>query len=132
MIVFDARAAKTLAAGNHLTFDAAPGLRLKAGASKRTWIYRYKSLVDARMRQARLGQWPAMSATAALVAWQQAPDARASGTGLAARRESDKVSQRERAELERREAATSAYTVRRLAEDHPASYGGTVAGKTFV
>jgi hypothetical protein len=46
MIAFDARAAKALAAGNHLTFELAPGLRLKATASTRTWLYRYKSPLD--------------------------------------------------------------------------------------
>jgi integrase len=132
MIAFDARAAKALIPGNHLTFDSAPGLRLKATASTRTWIYRYKSPLDGRMRQARLGRWPTMSPTAALVAWQQARDARANGDDIASRRRRMKPVQRERAESARKERAQMAYTVRRLAEDYLSSYAGTVTNKTFA
>ncbi|MBN9475368.1 MAG: alpha/beta hydrolase [Bordetella sp. SCN 67-23] len=67
---FDARAAKLLQPGQHITIDAHPGLRLKATATKRTWIYRYKSPVDERMRQIKLGQWPAMSWHAAVAQWE--------------------------------------------------------------
>jgi hypothetical protein len=102
--------------GNHLTFDSAPGLRLIATASTRTWLYRYKSPIDDRMRQVRLGHWPAMSATAALAAWQQAREARASGTDIASRRRSDKKEERERADQRRRLKAQAQYTVRRLAD----------------
>lgn len=54
--MFDPRKAKALAPGDHLPIDGAPGLRLVATASKRTWTYRYRSPVDGRMRQLRLGQ----------------------------------------------------------------------------
>ena len=76
---FDARTAKALAAGDHLTIDEAPGLRLAATATRRTWTYRYKSPVDQRMRQLRLGHWPAMSYAAALAAWETARQTRAGG-----------------------------------------------------
>lgn len=132
MIAFDARAAKALAAGNHLTFDSAPGLRLKATASTRTWLYRYKSPVDDRMRQVRLGHWPAMSPTAALVAWQQAREARALGTDIASRRRKDKSDERGRVEQTRKAKALGDYTVRRLADDYLSSYRGTVTDKTFT
>lgn len=132
MIAFDARAAKALAAGNHLTFDSAPGLRLKATASTRTWVYRYKSPVDDRMRQVRLGHWPAMSPTAALVAWQRAREARAAGTDIASRRRSDKSDERVRAAQLRNAKAQGEYTVRRLADDYLSSYRGTVTDKTFT
>lgn len=132
MIAFDARAAKALVAGNHLTFESTPGLRLKATASTRTWVYRYKSPVDGRMRQVRLGRWPAMSPTAALVAWQQARDARANGADIAARRRDNKLDQRERAESAREERAQTAYTVRPLVDDYLSSYADTVTDKTFA
>jgi len=132
MIAFDARTAKALTAGNHLTFDSAPGLRLKATGSTRTWMYRYKSPIDGRMRQVRLGHWPAMSPTAALVAWQQAREARGGGADLAVRKKDDRVVRRKRAERVRNEAAQAVYTVRKLADDYLASYDGTVEHKTFA
>jgi len=118
VIAFDARAAKALASGNHLTFASAAGLRLKATASTRTWLYRYKSPVDDRMRQVRLGHWPTMSPTAALVAWQQAREARASGADIASRRREDKSDERDRVEQARRAKALGDYTVRHLADDY--------------
>jgi hypothetical protein len=71
MISFEARAAKALKAGDHLTFKEAPGLRLVATATRRTWTYRYKSPLDGRMRQVRVGGWPGMSAAAAVVEWEK-------------------------------------------------------------
>ena len=70
MATFDARTAKALAAGEHLTIDGCPGLRLKATASTRTWVYRFKSPIDGKMRQTKLGHWPAVSRAEAEVAWQ--------------------------------------------------------------
>ncbi|WP_369820762.1 Arm DNA-binding domain-containing protein [Rhizobacter sp. Root1221] len=69
--MFDARAAKALGEGEHLTVDGAPGLRLVATASTRTWKYRYKSPVEGLMRQIKLGRWPAMGLPAALAAWEK-------------------------------------------------------------
>lgn len=131
MIAFDARAAKSLAPGDHLTFDSVPGLRLKASASKRTWIYRYKSPVDEHMRQVRLGHWPAMSPTAALVAWQQARDARGRGADPSVTRKSLKRSGQAYAESLRSDRARAPYTVRRLTDEYLASYRGTVTEKTY-
>lgn len=131
MITFDARTAKALPAGDHLTFDGAPGLRLKATASKRTWVYRYKSPIDDRMRQVRLGHWPAMSATDALVAWQQARNLREGGGDPSAHRRALKTEQREQVESSRRERTSAAYTVRRLADDYLSGYRRTVADKTY-
>ena len=48
---FDARRAKLLAPGEAIIVDDAPGLRLVATATRKTWTYRYKSPVDGRMRQ---------------------------------------------------------------------------------
>ena len=67
---FDARAAKLLQPGQHLTVDDAPGLRLVCSSAGRAWIYRFKSPVDGRMRQVKLGMWPALSAAAAGSAWE--------------------------------------------------------------
>ena len=132
MIAFDARAAKALTAGNHLTFDLAPGRCLLATASTRTWLQCYKSPVDDRMRQVRLGHWPAMSPTAALVAWQRARKARASGADVALRRRNDKKDERDRVEQARKAKALGACAVRRLADDYLPSYRGTVTDKTYT
>lgn len=132
MIAFDARAAKALTPGNHLTFDLAPGLRLQATVSTRTWVYRYKSQVDGRMRQVRLGRWPAMGPTVALVAWQQARDTRATGADLAVSRKSEGRDRRKKGEKVRQERAQADYTVRSLANDFLSSYTGTVVPKTYA
>lgn len=66
---FDPRKAKALAPGEHLTFPDCPGLRLEARKARRTWIYRYK--VGDRMRQTRIGTWPAMSAIKAASEWDR-------------------------------------------------------------
>lgn len=66
---FDARQAKALPAGDHIIVDDAPGLRLIATQTRKTWTYRYKSPVDGRMRQVAIGQWPAMPLGAAVAAW---------------------------------------------------------------
>lgn len=113
------------------TFELAPGLRLQATAPTGTWLYRYKSPVDDRMRQVRLGHWPAMSAAAALVAWQQAREARAAGADIASRRRSDRSDERLHATQPRKARAQAVFTVRCLADDYLPSYKGTVEDKTF-
>lgn len=80
---FDARAAKLLEPGRHLTIDGYPGLRLEATATARTWIYRFKSPVDARMRQKKIGRWPAMSIAAAVVEWEVLRQKREAGIDVA-------------------------------------------------
>ena len=123
--MFDPRAAKALMSGAHLTVPGAPGLRLVATQTRRTWVYRYKSPADGRMRQIRLGHWPAMGLPAALAAWERAKQSRDSGADLAAEKR------------QKRAAATSAarvagYTVRDACSDFLAGYGGTVTPKTYA
>lgn len=74
---FDARKAKQLAPGEHLLVDGCQGLRLVATESTRTWVYRYK--VGDKMKQARLGHWPAVPVQAAAAQWQAMRDAREAG-----------------------------------------------------
>ncbi|RQT18187.1 DUF4102 domain-containing protein [Burkholderia contaminans] len=90
---FDARTAKQLLPGAHLTIDGCPGLRLEATASRRSWIYRYKSPVDERMRQIKIGEWPALSIAAAAVEWERLRDQRNAGNdpALAKRKAADPV-----------------------------------------
>lgn len=80
---FDARAARLLEPGRHLTIDGYPGLRLEATATTRTWVYRYKSPVNGKMRQKKLGRWPAMSIAGAVVEWEKLRQQREAGVDVA-------------------------------------------------
>lgn len=76
---FDARIAKSLEPGKHLTFSEHQGLRLSAGKVRRTWHYRFKSPVDGRMRQIKIGEWPSVSLHAAVARWEVLRKERDSG-----------------------------------------------------
>lgn len=108
---FSARAAKALAPGEHLIVPDAPGLRLVATETKRTWTYRYKSPVDGAMRQVKLGSWPAMGLPAALAAWHPMKTARDAGGDPAA----EKKQRRAQAVAQAEEAAL---TVRKVCDDY--------------
>lgn len=69
--MFDPRAAANLKPREHITIEAAPGLRLEASATTRTWTYRYKSPVDGRMRQVKIAAWPATALPAAMGEWDR-------------------------------------------------------------
>ncbi|MDY0747327.1 integrase family protein [Paucibacter sp. R3-3] len=102
---FDPNAAKLLKPGQHLLVEGCDGLRLEASASRKSWIYRYKS-VAGTMRQTKLGQWPAMPMAAAVSAWQALVDVRAAGQDPKA--------------VNRRKPTTelAGYAVRRLVDDY--------------
>jgi integrase len=107
---FDARAAAKLPSGEHLTFEGFPGLRLQASESRKSWTYRYKSPIDGRMRQVKLGAWPAMSFAAAIAAWEANRVQRDSGAELSAlRRKRGKETVR---------PALGDYTVEQLCRDY--------------
>jgi integrase len=131
MIAFDARAAKSLPAGEHMTFDQAPGLRLVATATRRTWTYRYRSPADGAMRQIRIGHWPAMSAPAAWAAWEGLRAARDAGQDPAAAKRAGRVQQQQAQATARAARVADAYTVRRLADDYLTTYARTVAARTY-
>ena len=121
--MFDARAAKAMQPGDVLTIPEAPGLRLIATATLRTWQYRFKSPIDGNMRRIRLGHWPAMGLPAALAAWERMRKIREAGGDPAAEK-------RERRH-EARAAREGRYTVRDACDDYLAAYSGTVTPKTF-
>ncbi|RQY60825.1 DUF4102 domain-containing protein [Burkholderia stagnalis] len=112
---FDARTASKLPAGQHLTFDGFPGLRLQASESRRSWIYRYKSPIDDRMRQVKLGEWPAMGFPSAIAEWEQKRSARDGGVDPAA----EKREKRQSAATTR---AVDAYTVKQVCLDYMGGY----------
>ena len=90
---FDARSAKALKPGQHIIVDGCPGLRLVAAEATRSWIYRYKSPEDGRMRQIKIGSWPAMPLLDAAARWQELRGLRESGMDPAIERRRERVQQ---------------------------------------
>lgn len=88
---FDARAAKQLQPGQHIVVDGCLGLRLEVTSTNKSWIYRYQSKTDGRMRQIKLGQWPAMSSTAAGTKWAELKALRDSGVDPAQEKKAARV-----------------------------------------
>jgi integrase len=111
---FDARAAKLLQPGEHITLQEHPGLRLVASTRGRSWIYRYKSPVDTGMRQVKLGAWPAMGYPQAVVAWEEKRDTRATGVDL----QLEKKKLRRQALAAKAAVRSRAYTVHDLVQDY--------------
>ncbi|MCB1967138.1 integrase arm-type DNA-binding domain-containing protein [Accumulibacter sp.] len=114
---FDARAIKLLQPGQHITSAEAPGLRVEAHSDRTTWTYRYRSPLDQRLRQVKIGMWPAVSVHAAFVAWEKLRDQRDSGRDPAA----EARSEREQARLaivEKGAAASPPYTVAQVCYDY--------------
>lgn len=81
---FDARKAKALAEGQTYAVDGCPGLRLEAGKTKKTWVYRYRSPVNGKLKQVKIGTWPAMPPAEAAGAWSDLRARREAGEDLAA------------------------------------------------
>ena len=118
--MFTVQAARALEPGAHLTVDGAPGLRLVATDTLRTWTYRFKSPVDGRMRQLKLGHWPAMSVSAALAAWGAAKTQRGTGVDPAQQRRADRA------------ATGRAGTVRAVCDDYLEAHRHVWAPKTWA
>lgn len=110
-MLFDARAAKLLQAGQHLVIEGCPGLRLEVSTARKTWIYRYKS-ADGRMKQVAIGQWPAMPVQVAAARWQDMRDEKSGGVDPGAKRRA--LRQAERGN----DDAPTAYTVRQLVQHY--------------
>lgn len=117
-MTFDARAIKQLQPGEHLTSGDCPGLRVEATATRRAWIYRYRSPVDQRLRQIKIGAWPSMSVHAAITAWEQLRLARDAGRDPALEARERKAEVRQAAEATRQSALARAYTVADVADDY--------------
>lgn len=109
--MFDARQAKLLQPGEHLTIDGCPGLRLEATQKHRTWTYRYKSPTGGAMRQMKLGHWPAMSLASAMKDWETNRHIRDSGTDPGQAKRDHKVLELQK-EVQRK--ANQAMTVGRV------------------
>lgn len=101
-----------------LTDSAYPGLRFKASASKKIWIYRYRSPVDGELRQIKLGNWPALPVHQAISAWEQLRDARDSGRDPAQEAREKKTSAAKERAQAKENKVRAAYTVELLCEDY--------------
>lgn len=115
---FDARTAKALQPGAYIVVHGCPGLRLDASNASKSWIYRYKSPVDGRMRQIKFGQWPAMAFTAAVARWEGLRQIRDSGRDPSLERKAERQGKQAAAV----EAKEGAYTVGRLVGDYLTDY----------
>lgn len=117
-MTFDARSMKLLAPGGYITSPEYPGLRFEAFTSQRTWTYRYRSPIDGKLRQVKIGAWPAMSVHAAVVAWEKLRDLRAAGSdpALEEKEKRAKIAAADDARSKQQEAAS--YTVRCVCDDY--------------
>jgi hypothetical protein len=115
---FDARAAKLLQPGEHLILPEHPGLRLSATASRRSWIYRYKSPVDSGMRQVKLGEWPGMSYPQAALEWEKKRTERTAGVDPQLQKKTARRHARAAAEAE----TVRPYSVADLVQDYLAGH----------
>lgn len=114
---FDARAIKLLQQGQHLTSTETPGLRVEAHSDRKTWTYRYRSPLDQKLRQVKIGTWPAMSTHVAVFAWERLRDLRDSGRDPAVEAKAERERSR-RAIAEAVAASTPCYTVAQVCDDY--------------
>lgn len=115
---FDARAAKALPASNSIVIQGCPGLRLEATATGKSWVYRYKSPVDGRMRQIKFGVWPSTDFTDASKLWKDLRAVRDAGRDPSLERKQARLSRK----AEVKEAKEGVYTVGRLVDDYLSKY----------
>lgn len=116
--MFDARTMKGLPAGQHLTSPDAPGLRLEANSRGKTWTYRYKSPVDQRMRQVKIGTWPAMPLHAAIAEWERLRGIRDAGGDPALEARQERDARKQEVAQKAVKSAQDAYTVADLCRDY--------------
>lgn len=107
---FDARKAKGLAPGEYYAIDGCPGLRLLARASRKSWVYRYRSPVSDKLKQILIGAWPAVSPAEAVSIWRGLRDRRAAGE--------DPAADKRQAKFEVRGGPDPEYTLGQMVEDY--------------
>lgn len=115
---FDARTIKLLQPGNHLTSPSYPGLRLDAFSDRRTWTYRYRSPLDGKLRQIKIGAWPAISVHAAIAAWERLRDKRNAGRDPAQEIKDEAAERRLAMVKKKRNAKVTSYTVMSACNDY--------------
>lgn len=109
---------KLLPAGEHLISPEFPGLRLVATDLHRSWIYRYKSPVDGKMKQIKIGRWPAISLHVAVSEWEKLRQERERGGDPAEAVKEARATKRVEDLARQAKARTDAYTVMKLCDDY--------------
>lgn len=119
VVTFNANEAKSLAPGEHLTFQEQPGLRLVASATKRSWVYRYAAPGTAgQMKQVKFGEWPDLGFALAVAKWDAARTERGKGADPALQRRAAKQAMAAaRKADDRRALQTCAKTVEQYLEE---------------
>ncbi|MBR8179877.1 hypothetical protein [Burkholderia ambifaria] len=87
---------------------------MAATIKRRTWIDRYRSPLDGKMKQIKLGEWPALPFAAAIAAWEEQCRIRSSGLDVALNRKLE----RQRLLEQQFEASRPPYTVRMACPDY--------------
>lgn len=111
---FDANEIRRMSPGTDEAIDGFVGLRIAATIKRRTWIYRYKSPLNGKMKQVKLGEWPALPFAAAIAAWEEQRQVRSSGLDVALNRKLE----RQRLLEQQREASMPPYTVKMACADY--------------
>lgn len=118
-MTFDARAIKLLSPGKHITSSDFPGLRIVAGADGlRTWTYRYRSPVDGKLRQVKIGNWPEKSLHIAIAEWDAMKKRRDAGDDPALQSRLERAQRRAESKVALEKIKLSTYTVRDVAMDY--------------
>lgn len=115
---FDARAIKLLHAGQHLTSTEYPGLRVECFSDRYTWTYRYRSPIDQKLRQIKIGLWPAVSVHSAISSWEQLRDQRDAGRDPAIEAKHIKAEARQAVAAKKSASSAKQYLVADVANDY--------------
>lgn len=91
---------------------------MTATKKTRTWVYRYKSPIDGRMRQTAIGHWPTVSFPAAIVEWEKLKGERDNGVDHSLEAKGVRDEQQKMAEEQCRIDAENAYTVSVLCDEY--------------
>lgn len=119
--MFDARSIKAIPAGSHLTSPDFPGLRIVSSSAGFSWIYRFKN-DEGKMRQVKIGEWPAMSSHAAIAEWEKLRQQRSIGADPAFIRQVDRDAKAAQRAAQAQEKRTKAMTVADVCNDYYLGY----------
>lgn len=115
---FDARAMKLLQPGEHLTSSEFPGLQLVAFSDCRTWTYRYRSPIDQKIRQIKVGSWPKTSVHTAISEYEKLRARRALGEDPALVVKEKRAVRKADADAKKATGKIKAYTVADVANEY--------------
>jgi integrase len=129
---FDPAEARALIVGGWLTFDGYPGLRLVRSGRPVTFVYRYRSPVDDRIRRIKLGNWPRCSWERAVALWEDVRRRRDEGVDPVLERRAKRLEARQRHAAERSAAKRKAVTVEKVVRAYHAEHTKDDEGKPLA